>query len=255
MFLVFVDECGYAKNWKAETSIKQQPVHVAAAVAIDANDINGVYKQVRDSLRACNLPHTDVDVLGKGEEIKAAPVDRGEGFWGKNSLVRDRVRQAYLDISGACYIVVCIDKARHKAQYSHPQDPAVWSLHLLAERIQGFVQEGNTQAMVLIDVNKREEVAQRSWLSRLQRLGSYGFGVSRFYGTVYKWKLTMANILEIHFGDSSHSLGLQIADFVARHTYSWWKSGKRQDYPGWTLIEPRLWRYPHYNGWGYKEFP
>jgi hypothetical protein len=65
----------------------------------------------------------------------------------------------------------------------------------------------------------------------------------------------MSNILEIHFGDSKYSLGLQIANFVARHTYSWWKSGKDENYAGWNYIKPKLWRYPNHDGRGYKEFP
>lgn len=255
MYLVFVDECGYQKDWKKPKNIQQQPVHVVAAVAIDSNDIGQVYETMRNEVKKLQLPRTNADALGKGEEIKASSIDKGEGFWGENQQLREEVRRIYLDHQQAIYFVVFVDKDRHAKTYSTPENPADLALKFVLERIQGFVREKRQKALVLIDSNKREEPAQRSTLFRLILMGSTGFGVSRFYGTFYKWKLEMANILEIHFGDSKYSLGLQIADFVARHTYSWWKNGKQPNYPGWSFIEPRLWKYPDHRGWGYKEFP
>ncbi len=255
MFLVFVDECGYQKNWKLQKSIRQQPLHVVAAVAIDSNDIGQMYETMRSEVKKLKLPKTNADALGKGEEIKASSIDRGKGFWGKNQQLRDEVRRIYLGHSQVTYFVVCIDKVRHLKTYSTPDDPADLGLKLVLERIQGFVGEKRQKALVLIDSNKREEAAQRSKLFQLIRMGSTGFAVSRFYGTFYKWNLQMRDLLEVHFGDSKYSLGLQIADFLARHTYSWWKNGKQQNYPGWCFIEPRLCKHPNHQGWGYKEFP
>ncbi len=255
MYLVFVDECGYQKDWKKRKNIQQQPLHVAAAVAIHSNDIGQVYETICSEVKNLQLPHTNADALGKREEIKASSIDRGEGFWGENHQLREEVRRIYLDHAQVTYFVVCIDKDRHMKTYSTPEDPADLALKFALERIQGFAEENNEKALVLIDSNKREEAEQRSKLAWLLRLGSTGFGVSRFYGTFYQWNLQMADVLEIHFGDSKYSLGLQIADFVARHTYSWWKNGKQPNYPGWRFIGPRLWKYPNHQGWGYKAFP
>lgn len=256
MLVVFVDECGYVKNWRNPKHIQQQPVHVAAAVAIDSSEVEDVYTSIRKDISSLNLPHTNAAALGKGEEIKAASVDRGEGFWGKNETLRDRARQIYLNHSqNITYILVCVDKAGHKNRYFTPDDPADLAFRLLLERIQGLANEREQKALVLIDANKREEAKQRNLLSWLQLRGSSGFGISRFYGTLFKWKIEMSNILEIHFGDSKYSLGLQVADFLARHAYSWWKSGKDSNHPGWNYIERRLWRYPEHDGWGYKKFP
>ena len=250
MYFVFTDECGYQKNWKSPKGIQQQPVHVVAAAAISSDDVVQVYDEIRSNVRNLKLPQTDPESLGKGQEIKAASVDRGEGFWGKNQQLRDDVRRIYLDRPQVTYFVVCINKARLKVA-----DPADLALRFLLERIQGFARERNEKAFVLIDSNKREEAAQRKGISRLLRWGSTGFGVSRFYSTVYQWELQMGDVFEIHFGDSKYSRGLQIADFVARHSYSWWKNNKDPNYPGWNYIEPKLYRYPYHNGWGYKEFP
>jgi hypothetical protein len=255
MYVIYVDECGYHLDWAEEKAIKAQPVYVVSAVAIPSESVHSVYEKIRDSISQIELPGIDANALGKEQEIKAKEVDRGKGFWGKNQELRDEVRQIFLDRSPATYFVVCIDKARHSEKYAVPQDPAILGLQFLLERVQGFLQEQSKQGFVIIDTNKRLEAHQRERLGELHREGSRGTSFSKFYGIHYEWHLKMENIIEIHFGDSKHSLGLQIADFVARHTYSWWKSGKNQDYPGWSFILPRLWKYPNHDGYGYKEFP
>jgi len=255
MHLIFIDECGYRPDWAAEDAIQEQPVYVVSAVVVPSESAAQLYEAIRDDVAQLKLPETDVRDLGRGQEIRANAVDRGDGFWGRNPELRDSVRRIYLDHQDATYFVVCIDKARHLDKYPFPQDPAYLGLQFLLERIQGFLNETQQLGFVLIDANKRleQEVRERSY--RLLREGSWGIAMSKFYGIPYEWHLEMSNILEIHFGDSKYSLGLQIADFVARHAYSWWKSGKKHDCPGWSYILPRLWKYPDYHGWGYKEFP
>jgi hypothetical protein len=254
MFLVFIDECGYSKNW--EKCIKEQPVHVTSAVAIKADDLLNIICRIKNSLASLSLHHVDVSLLGKGEEIKASSVDRGDDFWSKNPLLRDAVRKAYLDHSEqVTYFLVCIDKQRHRIKYSKPDDPADLAIKYLLERIQGFLVEQNDNAYVLIDANKRIQEKQRNFLFLILRRGSEGYCINKWFGIIYTWHLSLDNILEIQFGDSQYSIGLQIADFVARHAYSWYKAGKKNDYPGWQWIEPRLYRHPNYFGWGYKEFP
>ena len=255
MYLIFVDECGYRADWADEDAIREQPVYVVSAVAVPSESAAQLYEAIRDGVAQLELPETNAQALGRGEEIRANAVDRGDGFLGKNPSLRDRVRQIYLDQQATTYFVVCIDKARHRDKYPSPRDPAHLGLQLLLERIQGFLDETQQSGFVLIDANKRLEPELRERSSQLLREGSWGIAVSKFYGMPYEWHLGMSNILEIHFGDSKCSLGLQIADFVARHTYSWWKSGKDCGYPGWSYIEPRLWKYPNYQGRGYKEFP
>jgi len=255
MYVVFVDESGYEKNWSSSKAIQQQPFYVLAGVAMPSDRIADIYESIRGIIRGLNLPKTNADMLGKGEEIKASSVDKGDGFWQNNPGLRDGVRKGYLDQQDVTYFVVCIDKQRHEAQYSSPYDPTHLAAQFLFERLQGFLSEKQTSAFVLIDANKREEQEQRSLLTRLLTSGSRGVALSKFYGVFYEWWLQFTHIVEVQFGNSKHSLGLQIADFAARHAYSWRKSDKDPSYPGWDLIEPRLYRYPSYQGWGYKEFP
>jgi hypothetical protein len=259
MYVIYVDECGYHPSWAQEDALREQPVHVVSAVAIASEDVKSVYTAIRDGVSGLGVHKIDTNfdpnALGKGREIKAKDVDRGYGFWCRNPQLRDKVREIYLGQSPVTYFVVCIDKARHSDKYVHPEEPADLALRFLLERIQGFLEGEKEQGLVIFDANRKLEEQQRKFVTGLLLEGSGGIAVSKFYGTVYEWRLEMENIIEIHFGDSKYSLGLQMADFVARHSYSWWKSGKDQNYPGWNYIESRLWRYPNQHGWGYKEFP
>lgn len=255
MYLIFVDECGYVKNWDSDTSIHEQPFYILSAVAIPTTQIDSVYTRIRQRIKELHLPHTNADRLGHGEEIKASSVDRGEDFWNKNPELRDRVRESYLHQQDAIYFLVCVDKQRHKARYSSPEDPSRLASQFLFERLQGFLREKTARGFVLIDANKREEAEQQEFVAHILTKHSGGIAFSKFYGTFYEWSLEFTNILEVHFGDSKHSLGLQIADFVARYAYSWRKAGKPSDYPGWSLILQRLYKYSDHVGWGYKEFP
>jgi len=254
MYVIYVDECGYQAKWPDEKAMKEQPVYVVSAVAVDAGNVELVYKRIRDGIAQLELPEIDARSLGKGQEIKARAVDKGDGFWSKRSDLRAKVRELYLNQAAVTYFVVCIDKVRHYEKYQDPENPANLGLQYLLERIQGFLKEHEEQGLIIIDATPRIE-PQREFLRELLLEGSWGIAISRFYGIPYEWRLEMENIIEIHFGNSLDSLGIQIADFVARHTYSWWKSGKRQDYPGWNYILPKLWKYPNHEGWGYKEFP
>lgn len=255
MYLIFVDESGYAENWAKDSEIQKQPFYILSAVAIPTAQIDSVYSRICQSIKELRLPHLNADRLGHGEEIKASSVDRGEDFW-KDPELRNRVRELYLNHEeDVIYFLVCVDKKRHKAQYTSPEDPSRLALQYLLERLQKFLKRKNMYGFVLIDANKREEAKQKEHIGRLLTEHSGGIAYSKLHGTSYEWSLEFTNILEIHFGDSKHSLGLQIADFVARHAYSWCKRGKHKRYPGWDLIEPRLDGYPDYWGWGYKEFP
>lgn len=254
MDLIFLDECGYVKNWSEDKAIDEQPFYVLAAVAIDATRVQGVYEQIRQEIKKLSLPGVQADRLGRGEEIKARQVDRGDDPF-KNPEHRNLVRSIYLG-QDAIYFVACIRKRDHKKRYPNAQDPSQLALRFIFERVQPFLKERGVSGLVLVDKNKRDERQQQEYSAGLLTGGSTGFAYNQFYDTFYEWKIDFENIIEIHFGDSRYSLGLQIADFVARHVYSWRKEGQPPDYPGWNIIKQRLYRRRgRYKGWGYKEFP
>jgi len=259
MYLIFVDECGYSFRWKEE--IENQPFYILAAVTIKTDNLQVVYETIRYNLRKLDLPNIRPDYLGKGSEIKAKDIDRGEEFWRENPEKREEVRAIYLsqlsELFQATVFVIIVDKKRHYEKYKNiAEDPEKLALCFLLERIQGFLTEKNSFAIILIDANKKIETQQKEQIKRLLREGSSGAYFNIFRWDWFEWQLKFNRILEIHFADSKYSLGIQIADFVARHIYSWVKHGKDPNYPGWQYIEGALYkRGGKSTGWGYKEFP
>jgi hypothetical protein len=255
MYLIFVDELGYTPGWPDLNPkiLKEQPLYVVSGVAIKENSIKSVYDSIINKLKQLNITGIDVSKLGKGEEIKAKEVDRGDGIWRKYPNFRNEIRKIYLDHDNVIYFVVCIDKIRHITQYTEPENPEYLALRFLLERVQHLLNDQNELGVVVIDINRRIEQDQRKFVSELLIEGSQVI-LSKFL----ELRFQLANIIEFYFCDSKYSLGLQIADFVARHVYSWKKNGKDQSYPGWGYIEKRLYWPPNkesYIGWGYKEFP
>ncbi|MCI4463279.1 MAG: DUF3800 domain-containing protein [Caldisericum sp.] len=255
MYLIFVDEAGYTPGWSNVNlnDLNEQPVYVVSGVAIKENCIQSVYDSIINKLKQLNITGIDISKLGKGEEIKAKEVDRGEGIWRHYFDLRDEVRKIYMDHDNVIYFAVCIDKKRHITQYFEPENPEYLALRFLLERVQGLLNDQNELGLVVIDFNRRIEQDQRKFVSELLIEGSQ-IKISNFL----EFRLQLDRIIEFYFCDSQNSLGLQIADFVARHIYSWWKKGKNPNYPGWCYIEKRLYKPPtrtSYYGWGYKEFP
>ncbi|MEM0203632.1 MAG: hypothetical protein QXO16_07710 [Archaeoglobaceae archaeon] len=79
-YLIFVDESGYEARWDKDEATRQQPFYVVSAVAIPHSEIHEVYSSIRNSIAQLKLPKIDAQALGKGQEIKASGVDRGDGF-------------------------------------------------------------------------------------------------------------------------------------------------------------------------------
>ena len=252
MYLIFVDEVGYTPGWP-NVNLSEQPMYVVSGVVIKENSIKSVYDSIINKLKQLNITGIDISKLGKGEEIKAKEVDRGDGIWRHYSDLRDEVRKIYMDHENVIYFAVCIDKKRLITQYTEPENPEYLTLRFLLERVQGLLKEQNELGLIVIDLNTQIEQDQRKFVSDLLIEGSQ-VKISNFL----EFRLQLDRIIEFYFCDSKNSLGLQIADFVARHIYSWGKNGKNPNYPGWCYIEKRLYIPPtktSYIGWGYKEFP
>jgi len=256
MYVVYMDECGFSFNWKED--IGEQPFYVLSAVAIPVKNVRLAYEDVRQSLGNLGIPGLDPHSVGWGEEIKAKELDRGEGYWSKNELHRQQIRELFLSIpckySGVSFIVV-INKQRHIEKYVNPEDPDKLAIQFVLERLQGFLESENDVAICLFDKTKRESLI-RNTVTELIKDGSWITYWSDFYQMFITKQLLISRILEFHMADSGYSIGLQVADFFARHAYSWRKNNKDPHYPGWELIKQSL--YTHdgkVNGWGYKEFP
>lgn len=69
-------------------------------------------------------------------------------------------------------------------------------------------------------------------------------------------KNSVDRIVELSFGQSENSIGIQIADFFATMTYNYVRHGKPAGCGWWSLLEESLYRKnKNLLGWGYKEFP
>ena len=256
MYMVFIDESGFDFKW--EETIEEKPFYVLAAVAIPMENLPEVYKNIRSSLEDLHIPGLDAKMIGIGQEIKAKDVDSGSGYWRNNKEHRDKVRDLFLGVvkkhSGTAFVIT-VDKQAHLDRYVSPIDPDKLSLQFLLERVQGFLVDQNSYAVCTFDKTSREKIL----LEHAEELIKHGSTVvywSNFYGTFVEKNIELSRILEFHMQDSKNSLGLQIADFFARYTYSWRKKGKDHTYPGWVLIEESLYRRAGtINGYGYKEFP
>jgi len=256
MHIVYIDESGFALDWQA--SIQNQPFYVLAAIAIPVINLHTMYQNVRQGISDLNLPGINARLIGLGQEMKAKDLDSGSGYWRDHEEHRIAVRDLMLSVPkncSGCAFLVIVDKANHLRRYAYPDEPDILALKFLFERLQGFLEEGNSFAICVFDRNKREEVL----LTTAQDLISLGSRISYwspFYETYVEKILPLNRILEFHTEDSRYSIGLQVADFYARVTYSRRKNDKRPDYPGWALIREQLYtRDGKVTGWGYKEFP
>ena len=256
MYIVYIDECGFSLNWKK--GLSEQPFYVLAAVAIPIANLRDMYEDIRRDLSALEIPGLDERMIGIGQEIKAKDVDRGDNYWQLHDEHRHAVRELYLGVvskcSGTAFIVI-VDKKEHFSKYAYPEEPDILALQFLFERLQGFLEAIDSFAICTFDKTPREE----ELLSHAEELIKYGSHItywSNFYGIFIEKNLKLSRIFEFQMQDSKYSLGLQVADFFARHTYSWRKSGKDNSYPGWALIRKTLYeRDGRVEGWGYKEFP
>jgi len=255
MYAVFIDEAGFSWNWKEE--VDQQPFYVLSAVMLPMDKLASTYNALRERVNELKIPGLDSQKLGRGIEIKAKDVDSGQGYWHNNEEHRNQVRDLFLSAPsehGGNAIVVVVDKQAHIQKYVDPQEPHDLALQFLFERLQSYLEEKNSECICFFDRTTRDEFLINS-ATKLTMRGSHITYWSQFYSNyVEKW-LPIPRILEFYIQDSKYSLGIQIADFFARYTYSKRKSG-RDDYSGWDLIEQSLYkRDGKLKGFGYKEFP
>jgi hypothetical protein len=72
-------------------------------------------------------------------QLKARDVPRGTGWWGTNNAKRNQFRDlmlAFPSINRGTAFVVVIDKARHRNQYTQPEDPVALGMNYLFERVE-----------------------------------------------------------------------------------------------------------------------
>lgn len=255
MKLIFIDESGYSRNWKAD--IEDQPFHILSAVAIDADRYHTASEELRTSVEAIEdleLEHP----LGQGFEIKAKEISRGKGWWKSHKDQRNELRELMLgfpETHGGAAIVVAIDKAKHRDTYAFPSDPDKLAFQYMFERIQGYLSTVNDYAVCIYDQTKILDDQMQDSSIKLIRDGSSVQYWSEYYGHVSK-EFQIDRVLEFCFGKSDNSLGLQVSDFVAHFAYQYFKAGQPKKCGWWKTLESGIHTVNgNTDGYGLKVFP
>ena len=249
MYLGFIDEAGYAKgDWASNAD--EQPIFVHAGVIINCDKLNALYSVIKNKISRMLEDNNILEVepgvtssdwvakLGSGLEIKAKNVDTG-AVPSTLKPIRGELMSIFLGTHDSLFntILVVVHKKRHKEIYKENAfNVYEWSLNLLAERIHFHANRRSASVSLIIDETPEEDDYVET-LDRLKNSGSVIFSKNSLSPDPKFIKLN--SIKDIYFGRSSYSLGLQIADFYARYTYSAFKKGD-PGYPGWSLIKDAL---------------
>ena len=257
MRIVFLDESGYVPKWKR--GIGAQPYFVLSAVSLPIDSLHATYADMRTRFSGINLGSFARGTLGRGFEIKAADIANGTGYWAKHNTERNSVRDLMLGAPqtyGGIAFMVVVDKQAHINKYVAPTDPYLLSVRYLFERLQHHLKSVDDYAVCIFDQNHAMQSPLARLANNLFHIGSKVQYQSAFYKTLIAKTNAVDRIIELSFGRSENSVGLQIADFFSSMTYQYVKAGKPATCGWWVLLEQSLYRNGRtLRGWGYKEFP
>jgi hypothetical protein len=260
MRLIYFDESGYTGNW--EKGISKQPWYVLSAILIPADNIGKAYSNIQYEVDQLKIPGQHKPI-GQGYEIKARDIVKGSGFWKDQQKKRINIRHKMLsfprDYDGTAFIVG-INKKAHLERYSTPHNPYLLSFEWILERLEIHLSLTNggsgDNAICIYDRNNLEKRIQEK-LSGLITDGNvieyYDKEISEYSSKTFK----LYHIHEINFGDSKHSVGLQVADFFATMAYSYFKNGMPENWGWWNILRGSLAKDNNgtVEGYGLKIFP
>jgi hypothetical protein len=236
MQLVFLDESGYTFDW--ESGIYEQPWYVLSAITLPTNAIGKSYSILRSAIHDIDIPGQDLEI-GQGYEIKAKDIAKGSGWWSNHNHERNIVRKKMLSFPNKCggsAFVLAVDKEAHFRKYTYPDNPYLLALKFIIERLEIHLSQLNEDAICIYDRNTRLENDIQDKFSNLKEVGSHIEYFSTELSEYISSTLNIYRILEVHFGDSLHSIGLQIADYFATMTYTYLKDGKPDPCGWWDIL-------------------
>lgn len=156
--------------------------------------------------------------------------------------------------AGTAFIVV-IDKARHRAQYAHPEDPVQIAMKFLFERLEFYLRSVVDTAYCIYDHDTTRTASVHEESISLIRGGSKIDYFSSFYGEFVSTTHDLSHITELALAMSHNSLGLQVADFFATCAYTYYRDGKRANCGWWNTLCNSLYTDGDLTGRGLKVFP
>ena len=256
MVFVFIDEAGYTPNWAS--GIPQQPFYALSAVCIHADQLRAAYGDVRQRVAAIGLASYPAP-LGQGFEVKAREVASGGGWWQAHNNERNTLRDIMLSaprLHGGCAFVVAIDKKAHILKYAKPQDPYMLAFQFVLERLMHRLNDLNESAYIIYDQNTRLQAGVLAKAASLVTGGSKILTYNWYRQEYATLSMNMDRIIEVSIGESKHSLGLQLADYFATFTYSYFRDGKPNGCGWWQTLSDSLHQHQGtVNGVGLKVFP
>jgi len=126
----------------------------------------------------------------------------------------------------------------------------------ILERVEHYLRDANDVGFLVYDHNKGFEPKLASETFSLLSEGSTGSFFSEVYEATFSFTLQLDHILELAFGDSIGSLGIQVADFFATFAYQHFKAGKPPKCGWWDTLVANLHRKDGVlDGVGLKVFP
>jgi hypothetical protein len=256
MQMIFLDESGYSWDWKKQ--IDEQPFYVLSAVCLPMSNIPTAYEKLREEVNDLNLPGQKKP-LGRGFEIKARDIAQGTGWWRDHNDERNQVRDLFLSFpqreNGTAFVVV-VNKEAHLSRYAFPDDPYLLAFQFIFERIEMYLKDCDNYGYCIYDQNERLEQDLQERANGLLTEGSRGIYYSPIWNDVFEFSLPIQRILELSFGDSINSIGLQVADFFSSLTNAYYKSGKPANCGWWNSLTESLHKKDErVLGVGLKEFP
>lgn len=256
MRLIFLDESGYSRDWKRQ--IEEQPFYVLSAVCLPASNVPAAYQRLSAEISKMNLPGQKRP-LGRGFEIKARDIAQGSGWWRNHNEERNKVRDLFLSFprqEGGAAFVVIVDKAAHLEKYVFPENPYILSFRFMMERLQKYLDDCNDYGYCVYDQNDPLMNDLREHSDLLLSEGSKGVYFDQWLGSVFEFVLPIERIIELSFGNSKSSIGLQVSDFFATMTNTYYKGGKPENSGWWSLLVESLYKSGgRLIGVGLKEFP
>ncbi len=255
MYLIFIDESGNSLKWEADQ--EQQPFYVLSALMIESDEYRRLSKETRDAFSNLEIERYEYPI-GRGFEIKAREVVKGNGWWAKNKQIRDSVRDHMLEFpikGGGLAFLVVIDKKKLSTQYTQPQEPSQLAIKYLFERLQRALSLKQDIGICIFDQAHKIDDEMHSTTNSLMRDGSSLSYLEWDYGYV-EGMIKINRIIEFCLGKSENSLGLQVADYFATYAFQYFKSRNEEKCLWWETIKKSLYKQGNrIDGIGLKIFP
>lgn len=240
-YLIFLDESGFTNGPDWKSNINNQPYYVLSAVAVLFDNYSSICKYLRDcvnSILSCDFQ------LGYGKEIKCGEIFKHQNMCEDKYSNSEKIIDTFLNVPKKfkCKVIsVVINKQGYLKDYSRSQEITPWlfAITLMYERIEYML--GNMFDDEYFCICNYD--FSGFWQEIYQHSDSLFIKGSKIYYRNYKSESLLTTeqpitrILEVTFGNSKNSIGLQVADFFSHTIYEYFKDPLCMPKSRWDLIQ------------------